>query len=64
MKSGKKITIKQQPQVNPSDTVHVNGIAYSVTNSDGSPVDKRFKPYLGKVEEEDRKKAKKGDKDA
>ena len=64
MKSGKKITIKQQPQVNPSDTVHVNGIAYSVTNSDGSPVDKRFKPYSGKVEEEDRKKAKKGDKDA
>ena len=64
MKSGKKITIKQQPQVNPSDTVHVNGIAYSVTNSDGSPVDNRFKPYSGKVEEEDRKKAKKGDKDA
>lgn len=64
MKSGKKITIKPQPQVNPSDTVHVNGIAYSVTNSDGSPVDNRFKPYSGKVEEEDRKKAKKGDKDA
>lgn len=64
MKSGKKITIKQQPLVNPNDTVHVNGIAYSVTNSDGSPVDKRFKPYSGKVEEEDRKKAKKGDKDA
>lgn len=64
MKSGKKITIKQKPLVNPSDTVHVNGIAYSVTNSDGSPVDKRFKPYSGKVEEEDRKKAKKGDKDA
>ena len=64
MKSGKKITIKQQPQVNPSDTVHVNGIAYSVTNSNGSPVDNRFKPYSGKVEEEDRKKAKKGDKDA
>ena len=59
-----KKTVAAKTPVNPSDTVHVNGRAYSLTNSDGTPVDGRFPPYLGKVEQQDRKKAKAGDKNA
>lgn len=59
MQKGKKIT-----NVNPNDTVHVNGKVYSTTNSDGTPVDKRFPSYSGKVEQQDRKLAKSGNKDA
>lgn len=35
-------------KVNPNDTVHVNGKPYSLTNSDMSPVDKRFPVYTAK----------------
>ena len=64
--NSKKLKIKQPQQqtVNPSDTVHVKGIAYSLTNMNGSRVDNRFPAYDGKVEKEDRAKAQAGDKDA
>ena len=53
-----------QKFVNPNDTVHVNGKAYSLVNSDGSRADSRFPAYKGKIEEEDREKAKSGNKDS
>ena len=59
--------LRKQPQqktINPSDTVHVKGITYSLTNMNGSRVDNRFPAYNGKVEKEDRAKAQAGDKDA
>lgn len=61
MSKGDKVP---QKFVNPNDTVHVNGKAYSLVNSDGSRADSRFPAYKGKVEEEDRKKAKAGNKDS
>jgi hypothetical protein len=39
---------KQKMHVNPSDTVHVKGQPKSLTNSDGSRVDKRFPAYTAK----------------
>ena len=57
---GKKI----KKPVNPSDTVHVAGKPYSLTNMNGTRVDNRFPAYSGAVEKKDRAKAKAGDKDA
>lgn len=55
---------KARGKANEADTVHVAGKIYSTTNSDGSPVDKRFPAYSGKVEQKDRQAAKAGNKDA
>lgn len=57
---------KQNPKINPNDTVMVKGKPFVLTNSDGTSVNPKLKYplYKGKVEEEDRKKAKAGDQDA
>ena len=59
-------TPKQNPKINPNDTVMVKGKPFVLTNSDGTSVNPKLKYplYKGKVEEEDRKKAKTGDQDA
>lgn len=57
-------TPEKKSIVNPSDTVMVKGKPYSLVNTDGSRITKLYPAYVGKVEEEDRKKAKAGDKDA
>lgn len=59
-------TPKQNPKINPNDTVMVKGKPFVLTNSDGTSVNPKLKYplYKGKVEEEDRKKAKAGDQDA
>lgn len=46
---------KQKMHVNPSDTVHVKGQPKSLTNSDGSRVDKRFPAYTAKDYQNDKK---------
>lgn len=46
-------------KVNENDTVHVNGKAYSLTNSDGSRVDKRFPAYKKEDYQKDMKSKKK-----
>jgi uncharacterized Zn finger protein (UPF0148 family) len=38
----------KRKQINPNDTVHVKGKAYSLTNSDMSRVDERFPAYSAK----------------
>ena len=59
-------TPKQNPKINPNDTVMVKGKPFVLTNSDGTSVNPKLKYplYKGKVEEEDSKKAKTGDQDA
>lgn len=51
-------------KINPADTVHVKGKVYSLTSMNGQKTHSQFPAYEGKVEKEDRAKAKKGDKDA
>lgn len=46
---------KQKMHVNPSDTVHVKDQPKSLTNSDGSRVDKRFPAYTAKDYQNDKK---------
>ena len=46
---------KQKMHVNPNDTVHVKGQPKSLTNSDGSRVDKRFPAYTAKDYQNDKK---------
>ena len=45
----------QKMHVNASDTVHVKGQPKSLTNSDGSRVDKRFPAYTAKDYQNDKK---------
>ena len=46
---------KQKMHVNANDTVHVKGQPKSLTNSDGSRVDKRFPAYTAKDYQNDKK---------
>ena len=46
---------EKRKAVNPNDTVHVGGKPKSLTNSDGSRVDKRFPAYTNKDYQNDKK---------